>query len=60
MEWIEINTPEDVDCDCEVLLFDGDSYHIDYVDIDVDTGVVFFANGTSQATHYARLTPPKE
>lgn len=59
-EWIEIDTPEDVDCDTEVLLWDGCDYHIDYVDVDIDTGVVFFANGPKEATHYKLLEPPKE
>ncbi len=59
MEWIEIESAEDVDCDCEVLIYDGCDYYLDFVDIDTETGAVFFANGTSQATHYSRLSPPK-
>lgn len=58
MEWIEIDTPEDVDCDTEVLLWDGCEWSIDYVDVDVDTGVYYFANGASEITHYSLITKP--
>lgn len=56
--WIEFGTPEDIDIKGEeILLWDGADYHIDYVDIDVDSGCFYLANGT-EATHYKALTPP--
>ena len=57
-DWIEIDSAEDVDCDTEVLLFDGCDWSIDYVDVCVDTGVHYFANGASGITHYQLLTKP--
>ena len=59
-EWIEIDSAEDVKCDTEVLLWDGHDYHLDYVDIDTDTGVRFFANGPKEVTHYKLLVSPTE
>jgi hypothetical protein len=58
-EWIEIDTPEDVDCDTEVLLFDGCEFSIDYVDIDIEVGTAFFANGATGITHYKLLDKPE-
>lgn len=58
-DWIEIDTPEDVDCDTEVLLFDGCDFSIDYVDTDFETGVAYFANGATGTTHYKLLVKPK-
>ncbi len=55
--WIAIDSAEDVECDTEVLLWDGCEHRIDYVDIDVDTGVCYFANG-GEATHYKLLDKP--
>lgn len=57
--WIEIDSPEDVDCDTEVLLFDGCDWSIDYVDTNIETGVFYFANGATGITHYKLLDKPK-
>ena len=56
-KWIAIDSAEDVDCDHEVLLWDGCDWHLDYVEYDADNGVRFFANGT-EATHYMLLAAP--
>ncbi len=58
-DWISVETPEDINFDGEVLCWDGCDYSIDYVDIDVDTGVCFMANGT-EVESYKLLTPPSE
>ncbi|MCP5005789.1 MAG: hypothetical protein GY941_17910 [Planctomycetes bacterium] len=51
----EMETPEDIECGEDVMLFDGYDYSIDYVDIDADTGVYYFANGANHITHYAYI-----
>jgi hypothetical protein len=57
-DWIEFDTPEDIHIKGEeILLWDGADYHIDYVEVNVDTGCFYMANGTI-ATHYKALTPP--
>ena len=57
-DWIEFETPEDIHIKGdEILLWDGCDYHIDYVEIDCDSGFYYMANGT-EATHYKALTPP--
>ena len=57
--WIEIDSAEDVDCDVEVLLWDGCDHSIDYVETDIDTGVAYFANGAKEITHYKLLDEPE-
>lgn len=59
-DWIEIDTPEDIDPKGEeVLVWDGCDYHIDFVEVCADMGTFYMANGT-EPTHYKELTPPKE
>jgi hypothetical protein len=42
-----VDSPEDIPLRHEdILCWDGCQWHIDYVDIDVDTGCQFMANGT--------------
>ena len=63
VEWVEIGSAEDVESELvgdELILWDGCDFAIDYVEIEVDFGVSFFANVT-EATHYLRgLNPPSE
>lgn len=56
--WIEIDSAEDVDSDTEVLLWDGCDHSIDYVDVCAETGRCYFANGSTDITHYKHLTKP--
>ena len=57
-DWIEIDTPEDISPKgVEVLVWDGCDYAIDFVEVCVDTGTFYMANGTVP-THYKALTPP--
>ena len=58
-EWISVDTPEDMPIGEEVLCWDGCQYHLDYADMDADTGAHYMANGTDVES-YKLLTPPKE
>lgn len=57
-DWISVDTPEDMPMGEEVLCWDGCGYHLDYADMDADTGAHYMANGTCVEA-YKLLTPPK-
>ena len=61
MNWIKFVTAEDLSHEVgaghEVLVFDGCDYFIDYVEIEVEHGSYFMANG-SKPEFYCRLTDP--
>ncbi len=59
LPWVAIDSAEDIDCDHEVLLWDGCDWHLDCVEYDDDQGVSFFANGTTEVTHYMVITQPE-
>ncbi|WAX23108.1 hypothetical protein pA_gene0067 [Vibrio phage 13VT501A] len=42
----KIESAEDCPCGIDLVVWDGCDFHIDYVDIDADTGAFYFANGT--------------
>jgi hypothetical protein len=50
----DIDSAEDCPYGTDLLLWDGCDFNIDYVDVDVDTGTSYFANG-SQAIAYLEL-----
>jgi len=58
MKWVKFESPEDIQTDAEVLVYDGCDYHIDYVDVCADSGIFYMANGT-EPTHYAILAQPE-
>jgi hypothetical protein len=41
-----IESAEECPCGVELLVWDGADYHTDYVDIEVNYGNKYFANGT--------------
>lgn len=57
-EWVEIDSAEDVQTSDEILLWDGCDYHIDYAEYCPESGMWYFANLTSGATHYKLLISP--
>jgi len=59
-DWIEIETPEDINSNGEeILVWDGCDHHIDHVECDPDTGAYYMANGTDP-THWKPLDEPGE
>jgi len=44
---ISIDSPEDIQYFSEILIFDGCDFHIDYVEVDSETGNHYMANNTS-------------
>ena len=59
-EWISIESVEDISTvGTEILVWDGCEHHIDYVDVEIEYGAHYMANGT-EPTHYMELPePPK-
>ena len=58
--WIQFDDIEEIEIKGqEILLFDGEDFHIDYVDCESDYGTYFFANGT-RATHWKKLEKPDD
>lgn len=53
-EMIEIDTYEDCPCDEDLLVWTGDSFAIEYVDMSADDGTYYPVNGT-EFTHYIAL-----
>lgn len=56
-EWISVDTAEDMPIGEEVLCWDGCQYHLDYADMDAESGAHYMANGT-EVESYQLLTPP--
>ena len=48
----KIDSYEDCPVGVNLLVWDGCDYHFDYVDVDVDTGVHYAANGTEFCAYY--------
>ena len=58
--WIQFDYIEEIEIKGQdILLFDGEDFHIDYVDCESDYGAYFFANGT-RATHWKKLEKPDD
>lgn len=55
----EIDTYEDCPCDVELLVFTGDSFEVEYVTMDAETGAFYPANGI-QFSHYLECPEVKE
>lgn len=53
-DFIEIETYEDCPCDTNLCVWTGDSYEVEYVDMDPETGSYYPANGI-EFTHYIEL-----
>ncbi|AZU97916.1 hypothetical protein [Vibrio phage LP.1] len=53
-EFTEIETYEDCPCDADLIVWTGDSWEVEHVTMDGETGVVYPANGI-EFTHYALL-----
>jgi hypothetical protein len=57
--WVSVASPEDLPIGEEVLCWDGCQHHLDYADMDAETGAHYMANGT-EVEAYQVLTQPEE
>jgi hypothetical protein len=58
-DMIKIETYEDCPCDTQLLVWTGDSFEVEYVEMECDYGTYYPANGV-EFTHYIRLPSQKE